>query len=82
MVPGMAHCGGGEGTDNFDMLSALEQWRENGKAPENIPASRIEGAKVVRTRPLCPYPQQAIYKGSGSTDQAENFYCAVAPAKH
>jgi len=77
MVPGMAHCGGGEGADKFDMLSTLVQWRENGKAPESILASRVEQSKVVRTRPLCPYPQQAVYKGSGSTDEAENFYCAA-----
>ena len=62
MVPGMGHCGGGDGTDTFDMLSAIEQWVEQGKAPD-------------RTRPLCPYPQVAKYKGSGSTDEAANFVC-------
>ena len=75
MVPGMAHCGGGEGTDNFDMIGALERWVENGKAPEQIIASRIRDGKVERTRPLCPYPQVATYKGSGSTDDAQNFVC-------
>jgi feruloyl esterase len=57
------------------MVSALEKWVEEGKAPEQIPASRIVGGKVVRTRPLCPYPQVAVYKGSGSTDDAANFSC-------
>jgi feruloyl esterase len=75
MVPGMGHCRGGEGTDTFDMVSALERWVEEGKPPEQIPASRIVGGKVVRTRPLCPYPQVAVYKGSGSTDDAANFSC-------
>jgi feruloyl esterase len=75
MVPGMAHCGGGTGTSTFDMLTALEQWVEGKKAPESIPASRAEGGKVVRTRPLCSYPQVAAYKGSGSTDDAANFVC-------
>ena len=75
MVPGMAHCGGGTGTSTFDMVAALEQWVENKKAPESIPASRAEGGKVVRTRPLCAYPQVASYKGSGSTDDAANFVC-------
>lgn len=75
MVPGMGHCRGGEGTDTFDMVSALEQWVEKGTAPEQIPASRIVDGKVVRTRPLCPYPQVAVYKGSGSTDDASNFLC-------
>jgi feruloyl esterase len=75
MVPGMAHCGGGDGASNFDMLTALEQWVEQGKAPDQIAASRVRDGKVDRTRPLCPYPQTAQYKGSGSTDDAANFVC-------
>ena len=75
MVPGMAHCGGGDGTSTFDMLSALDQWVEAKKAPERIEASRVRDGKVDRTRPLCPYPQVAVYKGSGSTDEAANFAC-------
>lgn len=77
MVPGMAHCGGGDGTSNFDMLAALEQWKEQGKAPEQVAASRMRDGKVDRTRPLCPYPQVAKYKGTGSTDDAANFSCAM-----
>ena len=75
MVPGMAHCGGGEGPNNFDMLSALEQWKEHGKAPDQIMASRLRNGAVERTRPLCPYPQMAVYKGTGITDDASNFVC-------
>ena len=75
MVPGMAHCGGGAGTSTFDMLSALEQWVEKGKAPDSILASRVKDGKTDRTRPLCPYPQVARYKGTGSTDEAANFTC-------
>ena len=41
----------------------------------NILGSRIADGKTVRTRPLCPYPQVATYKGSGSTDDAANFVC-------
>jgi feruloyl esterase len=77
MVPGMAHCGGGDGTSTFDMLSAMEQWVENNKAPDQIAAARRRDGKVDRTRPLCPYPQVAQYKGKGSTDDAENFVCRV-----
>jgi feruloyl esterase len=77
MVPGMAHCRGGDGTDRFDVISALEQWVEKGKAPESIIAERYTGEKVDRTRPLCPYPQVAVYKGSGSTDDAANFWCKI-----
>jgi feruloyl esterase len=75
MVPGMGHCGGGEGPNEFDTLAALEQWREHGKAPERITASQVSEGRVVRTRPLCPYPQIAGYKGAGSVDQAESFVC-------
>jgi feruloyl esterase len=75
MVPGMAHCGGGEGTSSFDMLTALERWVEKGEAPDSIPASRIVNGRVDRRRPLCPYPQQATYKGSGDINDAANFVC-------
>jgi feruloyl esterase len=75
MVPGMGHCGGGEGTSTFDMVSALDQWVVQGKAPDQIVASKVVSGAVVRTRPLCPYPQVATYKGSGSTDDAANFSC-------
>jgi feruloyl esterase len=75
MVPGMGHCGGGEGPNTFDMVSALEQWVEHGRAPDQIIASHSTNGTVDRTRPLCPYPQVAAYRGSGSTDEAANFVC-------
>jgi feruloyl esterase len=75
MAPGMGHCGGGEGPNAFDMMSALEQWVESGKAPDRIVASRVTGSKIERTRPLCPYPQVAAYNGNGSLDEAANFVC-------
>ncbi len=77
MVPGMGHCGGGEGANTFDAMSALEQWRENDSPPERIIASHSTGGQVDRTRPLCPYPQVAKYKGTGSIDEAANFVCGV-----
>lgn len=75
MAPGMGHCSGGAGPNTFDMVTALEQWVEQGKAPDQILASHTTGGKVDRTRPLCPYPQVANYKGSGSIDEAANFVC-------
>ena len=88
MVPGMQHCAGGPGPDSFgaapgglrpdpehSMSVALERWVENGKAPGTIVAARYEGDRIVRTRPLCPYPQVARYSGTGSTDDAANFRC-------
>jgi len=77
MEPGMGHCGGGEGPNVFDKVGSLDQWVEQGKAPEKIIASHSTDGKVDRTRPLCPYPQVAKYKGSGSIDEAANFACQV-----
>jgi feruloyl esterase len=78
LVPGMQHCTGGPGPSRFDTIAALEQWVEKGTAPDKIVASHLTPAGVVdRTRPLCPYPQEAQWKGTGSTDLAENFVCAL-----
>lgn len=77
MVPGMFHCSGGDGPTSFDSIRALEQWVEAGKALDRIIASRWNNGKIDRTRPLCPYPQAAKYKGTGSTDDASNFVCAL-----
>ncbi len=75
LEPGMGHCGGGEGPNVFDKVGALEQWVEKEQAPERVIASHLTAGKVDRTRPLCPYPQLAQYKGSGSIDDAANFVC-------
>ena len=77
MVPGMGHCGGGEGPNTFDMVGPLEQWVEKGQAPARIVASHSTSGKVDRTRPLCAYPQVARYTGTGSTDDAGNFVCRL-----
>ncbi len=77
MAPGMGHCGGGAGPNSFDALTALERWVEDDQAPESIEAALQRGGEVVRTRPLCPYPQQATYNGSGSTDEAASFTCRM-----
>jgi feruloyl esterase len=75
MVPGMAHCGGGVGPDQNDAVSAVIDWVEKGKAPDTIVAKKIVNGQVTRSRPLCPYPQVARYKGNGSIDDAANFSC-------
>jgi len=77
MVPGMAHCGGGEGPNEFDTTAALEQWRERGGAPNVIVAAHTTDGRIDRTRPLCPYPQVATYRGTGSVDDAKNFTCRM-----
>ena len=81
MVPGMGHCGGGPGPNTFDVLGALDKWVADGVAPEKIIASHATNGTVDRTRPLCPYPLEAHWKGTGSTDKAENFDCALPSAR-
>ncbi|HET7258423.1 MAG TPA: tannase/feruloyl esterase family alpha/beta hydrolase, partial [Candidatus Acidoferrum sp.] len=97
MVPGMQHCGGGPGPDVFgqggsspvndaqhNIYLALEQWVEKDTAPSSVIASKLAGGSpgaVQETRPLCPYPQSAKYKGSGDTNDAANFVCAAPAAK-
>ena len=75
MVPGMLHCSGGPGPSNFDMLTALEEWVEKGRAPERVIAAHSTNGVQDRTRPLCVYPKVAVHSGTGSTDDAANFSC-------
>jgi feruloyl esterase len=91
MAPGVQHCAGGPGSDSFGAVgdlkfddpqhsvdASLEQWVEKGTAPSTIIASKFEGpdrTHAKMTRPLCPYPQAAKYKGSGDPNDAANFEC-------
>jgi len=89
LVPGMDHCRGGPGVSVFgnagqaapvitpqtDLLVALDRWVEAGDPPDRLVAARVEQGQVQRSRPLCPYPKQAVYRGSGSTDHESSFDC-------
>jgi len=98
MVPGMGHCGGGPGANvifrseqatavplnpDRDMLTALEQWVEHGRAPSTFVASRVskEGA-IERTRLVCAYPNIAKYRGAGDVNSLDNWACSAEPAPH
>jgi feruloyl esterase len=75
-VPGMNHCAGGPATDQFDAFGALVNWVEKGATPEAIVATAGAASPWPgRTRPLCVYPKQAHYKGTGSIEMAANFTC-------
>jgi len=75
-VPGMAHCGGGPATDQFDSFDALVAWVEKGQVPDQILATAVPGRPWPgRTRPLCPYPKTARYAGSGNVEEAVSFRC-------
>lgn len=91
MIPGMQHCEGGPGADSFDapgdgesrqgdprhdIQAAMQAWLEKGIAPATIVAAHYEGGKLKMTRPLCPYPEEARYKGKGDSNDAANFVCA------
>ncbi|HVZ31691.1 MAG TPA: tannase/feruloyl esterase family alpha/beta hydrolase [Polyangiaceae bacterium] len=73
-APGVGHCGGGDGPQPQNLFGALVDWVEKGNVPDQILAAGGTGGNM-RTRPLCPYPQTAVYGGSGSTDTAESFSC-------
>jgi feruloyl esterase len=73
LVPGMGHCAGGAALDSFDMLGAIVAWVEQGVAPAAVRATGR--AFPGRSRPLCPYPQHAHYKGSGDPEDASSFEC-------
>lgn len=75
MAPGMMHCGGGQGPNQLNPMAALERWREADIGPDRIIATHVTNGVVDQTRPLCPYPQTAVYRGSGSPNDAGNFSC-------
>jgi len=81
MVPGMHHCGGGPGPNLFDTLSALEKWVEGGVAPDAIPATHFVNNNpalgVDRTMPLCAFPEEAQFSGSGNVNSAANWTCTA-----
>lgn len=77
LVPGMHHCSGGPGPNQFDMLTQLENWVEKSQAPASVIATHRTDNVVDRTRPLCPYPQVARYNGTGSINDAANFRCVI-----
>lgn len=93
MIPGMWHCSGGPGANvlfhsdaasavpldpDRDLLTALEQWVEQGRAPSKFIASRLnKDGTIERTRLVCPYPSIAKYRGEGGATRAENFACSA-----
>lgn len=81
MVPGMFHCGGGLGVSQADYFTSLMAWVEDGKVPQRIEASRVVQGKTELTRPLCPYPEVAIYDGAGDPAESASFACAPPDAR-
>ena len=84
MIPGMQHCGGGPGPDRFDLLGAIDDWVAKKEPPERITATKYGNGQVsgtvVRTMPLCKFPEMPRYRGSGDVKQAENWVCSERPS--
>ena len=93
MLPAVSHCGGGTGPSTIGggtaeppaalrdpehhVVSAVMKWVEEGVAPEKIVTTRFSGSTIVRQRPVCPYPAQAAYNGSGDINSADSFSCVT-----
>jgi feruloyl esterase len=80
MVPGMDHCSGGVSPNSFDTLRALDNWVTKGVAPDGIVATAPATDTVPlphpgRTMPLCKFPEEASYSGSGDMYSAANWSC-------
>ncbi len=75
MMPGVGHCSSGIGPDRADFLGAMDTWVEDGVAPDRITASRTRDSEVNMTRPLCPYPQTAVWDREGDPGNAASFAC-------
>ena len=75
MVPGMAHCSGGPGADQFDALGAVRRWVETNTQPDEMTATKSSGETPVLHRLLCPYPEVAAYRGAGDPDDEHSYAC-------
>jgi len=79
LLPGVGHCGGGEGLPNIDLVSQVAGWVEQGVAPAAVTTYRTDGAgAVTASRPVYPYPAVAQYKGSGDYKDAANWTSGAA----
>jgi tannase/feruloyl esterase len=77
MVPGMNHGPGTNGLDNynFDSLGIIEQWKQTGRAPEQLIVSHFKDGMEVGKRLVCQYPQVEMYKGSGNSEDSGSYRC-------
>ena len=74
VVPGVAHCGGGEGFPNIDLVSQITAWAEAGTAPDAVKTVQTDSTgTVTASRPIYPYPAVAKYSGTGDWHDAANY---------
>ena len=76
VLPGVLHCAGGPGPDQFDKIDPIVEWVEQGSAPSTIVVRKEAAAdQQARSRVVCAYPARSVYKGSGSPDDAASYTC-------
>jgi hypothetical protein len=73
LLPGVLHCGGGDGPSQVDWIALIRDWVENNNAPGRVIASKTSNGKVVMTRPIFPYPDEAVYNGKDDPDKESSF---------
>ena len=73
LLPGVLHCGGGDGASQVDWVALIRDWVENNNAPERVIASKTISGIVVMTRPVFPYPGEAAYDGKGDPNNESSF---------
>lgn len=80
LVPGVAHCGDGEGNPNMDLVTAIDDWVIKGTAPTSVTTYRLDAttAAVTNSRPVYPYPAVAHYNGTGDATQASSYTSGAA----
>ena len=77
MLPGVLHCAGGPGPDRVDWVDVIRAWVEEGRAPGPLVAAKLDVmGEAVLTRPVCPYPEIAVYDGVGDASNEASFSCA------
>ena len=83
VAPGVNHCGGGVGADKTDLLTALDQWVTKDIAPDTLTAEKLDAnGAVIRTLPLCRYPQYPKYTGPANDAAAAKLatsYTCTSP---
>jgi hypothetical protein len=73
LLPGVLHCGGGDGPSQTDWIAIIRDWVENNNAPEQVIVSKSEKGKKIMSRPVFPYPGEAVYDGNGDPNKESSF---------
>ncbi len=74
LLPGVLHCAGGTGPDKTDWLGHIQNWVENGEAPERVIVTKQQGQDTLMSRPVFPYPYVAQYDGKGDPNVPDSFH--------